>query len=231
MGKYLPITCGFIAVCIHVTDYLPLRMMEAYRILIYLNVQETDADNMKVIIKNMVSLRCKMVVKSELDKLRIEYTSIELGNVELKENLSVIRREQLKNILSVSGLELMDDKKDILVEKIKNVIIEMVHYSEELPLMNFSNYLSSKLQLDYAYLSSVFSKAIGITIESYIILHKIERVKELLIYDELTLKEIACKLNYSSIAHVSNQFKKVTGYTPSFFKAMKQQNRIFLENL
>ncbi len=192
---------------------------------------ELYTDNLKVYIKNMVSLRCKLVVQAELDKLRIPYTHVELGMVELKENLSAIRREQLKTILSGSGLELIDDKKGIMIEKIKTVIVEMVHYAEHLPATNFSDYISSKLHLDYAYLSGIFSKSTGITIESYIILHKIERVKELLIYNELTLKEIACKLNYSSIAHVSNQFKKVTGFTPSFFKSMKQRNRTFLENL
>jgi AraC-like DNA-binding protein len=179
----------------------------------------------------MVSLRCKMLVKSELEKLGLKYLHIELGEVELVKALSEKKHHQLKEILHKSGLELMDDKKAMLIEKIKNVIIEMVHYSDELPRIKFSDYLSEKLNHQYTYLSNVFSETKGITIEHYIVLHKIERIKELLIYDELNLTEIAWKLHYSSVSHLSNQFKKVTGLTPTFFKSMKHKRRSALETL
>ncbi|MFU8844263.1 MAG: helix-turn-helix domain-containing protein, partial [Bacteroidales bacterium] len=155
---------------------------------------------MKLFIKYMVSMRCKMVVKSELDKLGLHYLKVELGEVNVRENLTDEQRSQLKAGLMKSGLELMDDKKAILIEKIKNLVIEMVHYSEEVPKMNFSDFLSEKLNLDYTYLANIFSEVTGLTIEQYIIAHKIERVKELLIYDELTLTEISYRLNYSSVA-------------------------------
>lgn len=182
----------------------------------------------------MVSIRCKMVVKSELDRLGLHYGIVELGEVDVKEELSSEQRDLLRLALLRSGLQLMDDKKAILIEKIKNVIVEMIHYhDEEGPLkINFSDYLSEKLQHDYTYLATLFSEVTGITIEHYIIAHKIERVKELLLYDELNLTEIAYKLNYSSVAHLSNQFKKVTGLTPTYFKQLKQyKRRISLENL
>lgn len=179
----------------------------------------------------MVSIRCKMVVKSELDKLGLHYLKVDLGEVELKETITDEQREQLKLALAKSGLELMDDKKAILIEKIKNVIIEMIHYGEELPKTNFSDYLSEKLDYDYTYLSNLFSEVAGITIEHYIIAHKIERVKELLLYDELNLTEISYRLNYSSVAHLSNQFKKVTGLTPSYYRALKHRKRRTLDNV
>jgi len=182
----------------------------------------------------MVSIRCKMVVKSELDRLGLHYGIVELGEVDIKEDISDEQRDLLRLALLRSGLELMDDKKAILIEKIKNVIVEMIHYHDEVgPLkVNFSDYLSEKLQHDYTYLATLFSEVTGITIEHYIISHKIERVKELLLYDELNLTEIAYKLNYSSVAHLSNQFKKVTGLTPTYFKQLKQyKRRISLENL
>jgi len=179
----------------------------------------------------MISLRCKMLVKEELNKLGILFTTLELGMVELLEDIPESLRQQLKANLLLSGLEVMDDKKSILIEKIKNVIIEMIHYSEELPAVNFSDYLSEKLKYDYTYLANIFSEVQGITIQQYLILHKIEKVKELLLYDELTLTEIAYKLHYSSIAHLSNQFKKVTGLAPSYFKAVKQRRTSNLENI
>ncbi len=182
----------------------------------------------------MVSIRCKMVVKSELDRLGLHYGIVELGEVDIKEDISDEQRDLLRLALLRSGLELMDDKKAILIEKIKNVIVEMIHYHDEVgPLkVNFSDFLSEKLQHDYTYLATLFSEVTGITIEHYIISHKIERVKELLLYDELNLTEIAYKLNYSSVAHLSNQFKKVTGLTPTYFKQLKQyKRRISLENL
>jgi AraC-like DNA-binding protein len=186
---------------------------------------------MKLYIKYMVSIRCKMIVKSELDKLGLHYGAVELGEAQIRENLTDEQRAQLKAALLTSGLELMDDKKAILIEKIKNVVIEMVHYEDELPKVNFSDYLSGKLNYDYTYLANIFSETKGITIEHFIILHKIERVKELIIYDELSLSEIAWKLHYSSVAHLSNQFKKITGLTPSYFKSLKNKKRNTLENV
>ena len=179
----------------------------------------------------MVSLRCKMMVKSELQKLGLKYIHVELGEVELIGKLSVKKHDKLKAALHKSGLELMDDKKAMLVEKIKNVIVEMVHYSNEPLKTNFSDYLSEKLKQDYTQMSNVFSQTKGITTEHYITLHKIEKVKELLIYDELKLSEIAWKMHYSSVAHLCTQFKRVTGLTPTFFKSMKHRRRTSLENL
>lgn len=186
---------------------------------------------MKLLIKNMVSLRCKMIVKAELANLGLHHTTLELGEVVISETLSVKKQNLLKEALHNSGLELMEDKKSILIEKIKNIIVEMIHYSDEPPQLNFSVYLSEKLHYDYHYLSNLFSEVKGITIEHYIIAHKIERAKELLIYNELSLTEIAYKLHYSSVAHLSNQFKKVTGLTPSFFKSMKHKRLIAHENI
>ena len=186
---------------------------------------------MKLFIKNMVSIRCKMIVKSELEKLQLQHNIVELGEVEINGDLSIIKHDQLKDALHKSGLELMDDKRAIMIEKIKNVIIEMVHYADELPKTNFSDYLSEKLNLDYTYMSNIFSETKGITIEHFIMLHKIEKVKELILYDELNLTEIAWKLHYSSTAHLSNQFKKVTGLTPTFFKSMKHQRRKTLDDV
>lgn len=179
----------------------------------------------------MVSLRCKMVLKSELDKLGLHYGVVDLGVVEVNENINIEQRHQLKIALAKSGLELMDDQKSILIDKIKKVIVEMVHYTEEPLKINFSNFLSSKLDYDYTYLANLFSEVTGITIEQYIISHKIERVKELLMYNELNLTEISYLLNYSSVAHLSNQFKKVTGLTPTYFKNLKRKKRDTLENV
>lgn len=186
---------------------------------------------MKLYIKYMVSLRCKMLVKSELEKLGLTCISVDLGIAEIKEDVSEETIEKFGQNLKKSGLELLDDKKNILVERIKNVIIEMIHYSEETPKVNDSDYISEKLNHDYTYLSNTFSEVKGITIQQYIIQHKIEKVKELLMYDELTLTEIAYKLNYSSVAHLSNQFKKVTGLTPTYFKELKEKRQRNLEDL
>lgn len=186
---------------------------------------------MKLYIKYMVSIRCKMMVKSELDKLGLEYGTIDLGEVEVKEPLPPETHAALKVALLKSGLELMDDKKAILIERIKLVIVEMVHYSDELPRTKNSEFLSEKLNHDYTYLANLFSEVTGITIEQYVIAHKIERVKELLLYDELNLTEISYKLNYSSVAHLSNQFKKITGLTPTFFKKLKEKRRLTLESI
>jgi AraC-like DNA-binding protein len=186
---------------------------------------------MKIFIQYMVSLRCKLLVKSELDKLGVGYTSVELGEVQLEEPLSAMNRELLRIELLKSGLKLMDDKTTILIEKIINIIVEMVHYSDELPKVNFSTLLSEKLHLDYHKMADIFSKTKGVTIEKFIILHKIERAKELIIYDELNLTEISYKLHYSSVAHLSHQFKQVTGLTPTFFKSLIRRKRNNLEDL
>ena len=172
-----------------------------------------------------------MIVKSALQKMNLHFTVVELGEVEITERLSQKQQQELKTSLLNFGLELLEDKKSMLIEKIKTIIIEMIHYTEELPLLNFSAYLSEKLNYDYNYLSNLFSEVKGTTIEHFIIAHKIEKAKELLIYNELTLTEIAEKLHYSNVAHLSNQFKKVTGLTPTFFKKMKHKRTIALENL
>ncbi len=179
----------------------------------------------------MVSIRCKMLVKDELKKLGLHFVVVELGVVDIMETLSEEQREQLKTALLRSGLELMDDKKAMLIGKIKNVVVEMVHYADERPKENFSSYLSEKLHHDYAYLSNLFSEVTGTTIEHYIIAHKIERVKELIIYNELSLTEISYKMNYSSVAHLSNQFKKATGLSPSHFRKLKDKRRVPIENI
>ncbi|MGM5470318.1 helix-turn-helix domain-containing protein [Flavobacteriaceae bacterium LMO-SS05] len=186
---------------------------------------------MKLYVKYMVSLRCKLLVKYELEKLGLTATSIELGMIGIKENLSGIQKQTLKSNLSTSGLELMDDKKSILIDKIKNLIIEMIHYSEELPKANYSNFISETLGYDYTYLSNQFSEATGVTIQHFIIKHKIEKAKELMLYDQLNLTEISYKLHYSSVAHLSNQFKKVTGHSPSYYKKIGERRRSTLENL
>ena len=179
----------------------------------------------------MVSIRCKMIVKSELEKLGLHFKAVELGEVDILEPLTTETRNKLRIALIRSGLELMDDKKSILIEKVKNVIIEMVHYSDEFPVINFSEYLSQKLNYDYTYLSNLFTEVQGTTIEKFMINHKIERVKELIVYDEINLSEIAFKMHYSSVAHLSNQIKKITGLTPSHFKKLKEKKRINLENI
>ncbi|MDR3653192.1 MAG: AraC family transcriptional regulator [Paludibacter sp.] len=179
----------------------------------------------------MVSTRCKMAVKEELKKLGLHFIVVELGEVEVMENLSGEQREELKAGLLDAGLELMDDKRAVLIEKIKNAIIEMVHYADEPIKVNFSDYLSEKLNHDYTYLANLFSEVQGTTIEHFIINHKIERIKELIIYDELNITEIAWKMNYSSVAHLSNQFKKVTGLSPSHFKQMKVKRRNQIEDI
>ncbi|MPM02265.1 hypothetical protein SDC9_48510 [bioreactor metagenome] len=172
-----------------------------------------------------------MFVKAALRKLGLHFIIVDLGEIEIMEELTNEKRAELKAELAKSGLELMDDKKAIMIEKISNVIIEMIHYSEELPKVNYSDYISEKMHLDYTYLSNIYSEVKGITIQQFIILHKVERAKELLIYDELNLTEISYRLNYSSVAHLSNQFKKVTGLTPSHFKQMKNKRRKPIEKI
>lgn len=179
----------------------------------------------------MVSNRCKMAVKEELKKLGLHFIVVDLGEVEIMENLTEVQRELVKLALHNSGLELMDDKRSILIEKIKNAIVEMVHHTDEMIKVNFSDYLSKKLNHDYTYLANLFSEVQGTTIEQFIISHKIERIKELIIYDELNITEIAWKMNYSSVAHLSNQFKKMTGLSPSHFKLLKGKRRSPIEDI
>ncbi len=179
----------------------------------------------------MVSNRCKMVVKEELKKLGLHFIVVDLGEVEIMESLTEEQHDQLKIALLFSGLELMDDKRAVLIERVINVITEMVHYFDELPKVNYSIYISERLKYDYTYLSNLFSEVKGITIQQFIIIHKIERAKEFLMYDELSLTEISYKLHYSSVSHLSNQFKKVTGLTPSHFKQLKERKRSPIEDL
>jgi AraC-like DNA-binding protein len=179
----------------------------------------------------MVSQRCKIKVKEELKKMGLHFIVVELGAVEIMETLDANQHEELKSNLLKSGLVLLEDKKSILIEKIKNLIVEMIHHAEDQPNINYSNYISEKLGYDYTYLANIFSEVKGTTIQQYIIINKIERVKEMLLYDELNLTEISYKMNYSSVAHLSNQFKKVTGLTPSYFKKLKDQKREVLENI
>jgi YesN/AraC family two-component response regulator len=179
----------------------------------------------------MVSLRCKLLVKEELHKLGIIYYSVDLGVIETPEAISQEQHDTLKENLLKSGLELLDDHKSILIEQIKNVVIEMIHFSNELPKVNYSDYISEKLGYNYTYLSNLFSEVKGITLQQFIIMHRIEKVKELLLYDELNLTEISYRLQYSSVAHLSNQFRKITGLTPSSYKQLKRKRRGNLENL
>ena len=179
----------------------------------------------------MVSNRCKMAVKEELKKLGLHYIVVDLGEVEIMETISMYQREQLKIGLIDSGLELMDDKRAMLIEKIKNVIIELVHHTDENIKINFSDYLREKLNHDYTYMSNLFSEVQGTTIEQFIISHKTERIKELIIYGELNITEIAWKMGYSSVAHLSSQFKKVTGLSPTHFKQLKDKRRSPIEEI
>jgi AraC-like DNA-binding protein len=172
-----------------------------------------------------------MAVKEELKKLGLHFIVVELGEVEIMENISAEQLAELKKGLLNSGLEVMDDKRVVLIEKIKVVITEMIHYSDELPKINYSDYISEKLGYDYTYLSNVFSELKGTTIQQFIITHKIEKVKELIMYDELSITQIAWKMNYSSVAHLSNQFKKITGLTPSQFKHLKDKRREAIEEI
>jgi len=179
----------------------------------------------------MVSNRCKMAVKEELKKLGLHYIVVDLGEVEIMEDITMEQKEKFTLGLLNSGLELIDDKRSVLIGKVKNVIIEMIHHSDELIKINFSIFLSDKLHHDYTYLANLFSEVQGITIEHFIINHKIERIKELIIYDELNITEIAHKMNYSSVSHLSNQFKKVTGLSPSHFKKLKIKRLTPIEDI
>ena len=186
---------------------------------------------MRLYIKYMVSRRCKIVVEQQLNKLGIKAIAIHLGEIELKDELTAVQFAEIKEALSCSGLKVMEDRKSILIEKIKTVIINMIHHSEHLPSTTFSVYLAKELDYNYTYLASLFSGTVGTTIEQFIIIHKIERAKELIMYNELNLTQIAEKLHYSGVAHLSYQFRKVTGLTPSFFKSLNPKKRKELENI
>ena len=172
-----------------------------------------------------------MVVKEELKKLGLHYVNVDLGTIEILDDITDFQREALRNNLKKYGLELLDDNRKIIIEKIKSVIIEMIHYSDELPKVNYSDYISEKLGYDYTYLANMFSEVKGVTIQQFIIMNKIERIKELLLYDELNLTEISYLLHYSSVSHLSNQFKKVTGLTPSYYKKLKKKRLKNLEDI
>ena len=179
----------------------------------------------------MVSNRCITAVKEELKKLGLHFIVVDLGEIEIMEDISSEKRMILQRRLMTIGLELMDDKKAILIERIKNTVVEMVHHSDEIIKVNFSDYLSEKLGYNYTYLANLFSEVQGTTIEQFIISHKIERIKELIIYDELNISEIAWKMNYSSVAHLSSQFKKMTGLSPLHFKQLKGKRRTPIEEI
>lgn len=180
---------------------------------------------MKLYIKNMVCDRCKMMVRQELEKAGLSPETVELGEVEFSQELTPQQIKTVQEALTPLGFELIDDRKSRLIEQIKKAIIELVYYTEEMPKVNLSAYLAQKLHYEYSHLSNLFSSIEGITLEKYFIAQKIERVKELLVYDELTLSEIAFQMGYSNVAHLSNQFKKVTGLTPSYFKTIGHSKR------
>lgn len=179
----------------------------------------------------MVCARCKMVVKSEFEKLGLHTISVELGEVELQDEINDSQKEVLLKNLQTLGFDLLDDKKTKTIEKIKNLIVDLVHHKNNELKINLSDYLVENLHQDYNSLSNLFSEIENTTIEKYFISQKIEKVKELLIYNELSLSEIADLLNYSNVAHLSNQFKKITGFTPTYFKQLKDKKRIQIENL
>jgi len=185
---------------------------------------------LKIYIKYIVSTRCNMAVKEELRKLGLHFMLVSLGEVEIMEDISAEQREQIKIGLHSSGLELMDDRKAVLMEKIKTIIIEMVH-ADEISDLNFSVFLSEKLSHNYTYMANQFSAIQGMSIEQFIIAHKVERIKELITYGELNMTEIADKMNYSSVAHLSTQFKKATGLTPTHFKQLRDRNRSPIEEI
>lgn len=174
---------------------------------------------------------CKLVVKDALKELDISPVKVELGEIETKEDVSDDKKEQLNNKIKKAGLELLEKKQGVLIEKIRKVMIDYVYKSDDKPNIKFSVLLSKELNYSYTYLANFFSEVEAITIEQFIIALKIERIKELIIFGEDTLSEISYKLHYSSVAHLSAQFKKVTGLTPSHFKALKQKRRITIQNI
>ncbi len=186
---------------------------------------------MRLYIKNMVCNRCKMVVKAELEKTGLQPLSVELGEVEIAEEPNRVILENLDSRLKSLGFEIIDDRKGKIIEKIKTELISLIHGDGEDNNLNISQHITAKLHYDYAYLSNLFSEVEGTTIEKFLISLKIERVKELLVYDELSLSEIAWKLGYSSVSHLSAQFKKLTGLTPSFYKSLKEHKRKNIDDL
>jgi AraC-like DNA-binding protein len=186
---------------------------------------------MKLYIKNMVCNRCIMVVKSELEKIGLQPISVALGEVELSQDLTANEKQTVAKTLSQLGFELLDDKISRTIERIKNLIVDLVHHQNQELKTNLSDYLVEQLMQDYSTLSNLFSEVEGTTIERYFIAQKIEKVKELLTYNELTLTEIAMQLNYSNVAHLSNQFKKVTGFTPTYFKQLKEKKRFSIDEI
>ena len=180
---------------------------------------------MKLFIKNMTGIECKSIVKEVFENLAIHIVNIEMGAVEIFDDLSDKQRVLLKNNLFLAGLELIEDRKIAIIEKIKNEIIQMVHYNDVLPSINYGTYLNQRLNLSPVYLSNLFVEVEGISIQQFVIINKIEKVKELLLYNECSLTEISNKLNYSSVGHLSNQFKKITGLSPSTFKKSNGNNR------
>jgi len=179
----------------------------------------------------MVCERCKMVVKAEFEKLGLQTISVELGEVEIQNTITKDQKNDLLIRLHALGFDLIDDKKSKTIEKIKTLIIDLVHHKNNELKTNLSDYLAQNLNQDYNSLSNLFSEVENTTIEKYFISQKIEKVKELIIYNELSLSEIADILNYSNVAHLSNQFKKVTGFTPTYFKQLKNKKRSQIENL
>jgi AraC-like DNA-binding protein len=186
---------------------------------------------MKLYIKYMVSNCCKLMVKEEFAKLGLRISSIELGELEVLQKIPLAKFDKIRAALLKNGHELMEDKKAIQIERVKNAVIDMIHYSSELPEVNYSSYLANKLECDYNNLSALFSEVTGTTLQQFIIINKVERAKELIIYNEMSMKEIAYQLNYSSVQHFSNQFKKTTGLSPIYFKALKKKKRTALEHL
>ncbi|MFN6378410.1 MAG: helix-turn-helix domain-containing protein [Flavobacteriales bacterium] len=186
---------------------------------------------MRLFIQNMVSMRCKLLVISILNNYGLSYRSVELGEVELHDPISEQTRNKLKASLHSSGLELLSSEKTILIERVINIVVDMVHHTKDMPKVNISTFIAEKTNLDYHRLSDLFSRTKGVTIEHFIILHKVERIKELIMYDDLNLSEIADKMHYSSLAHMSKQFKQITGLTPSFFKHMAKRTRSNIEDL
>ena len=186
---------------------------------------------MKIYIKNMVCARCVKVVKEELEKLQIGYNSVSLGEADIIDHLNDSDFEKLKTVLLDNGFELIDDARVKLIEQIKTLIINSIYNNDKPEEINYSDYLSKKTGKPYTFLSGLFSSVENITIEKFIIHQKIERAKELLVYGELTLSEIAYRLGYSSVQHLSNQFRKTTGFTPSYFKELKEKKRQFIDKI
>ncbi|MGV3631285.1 MAG: AraC family transcriptional regulator [Bacteroidota bacterium] len=186
---------------------------------------------MKLYIKNMVCERCKMVVKTELEKLGLHPIAVQLGEAEFSVELTAQEIEAVQSALTQFGFELIDDRKSRVINKIKTLIIDLVHHQYHKLPVNLSEYIVEHIPMDYSYISSLFTQVENTTIEHFYIRQKIEKVKELLVYDELNLNEISDHLNYSSASHLSKQFKKITGVTPLHFKRLKEQKRIPIENL